>query len=77
MVHAGGPSRCESLVTLGKLGTPFPSSEMVEAEGFGILRLSDNKTQVIDFIKREKRQKHRMRRSRVHGGYTGFRAMRR
>ena len=43
---------------------------MVEAGGVGILSLIDN-AQLIDFIKREKRQKHRIRPSEVHAGYTG------
>jgi hypothetical protein len=43
--------------------------KMVEAGGVGILSLIDS-AQVIDSIKREKRQKHRIRPSEVHGGYT-------
>ncbi len=42
---------------------------MVEAGGVGILSLID-KAQLIDFIKREKRQKQHIRPSEVHGGYT-------
>jgi hypothetical protein len=42
---------------------------MVEAGGVGILTPTDN-TQLIDFIKREKRQKQHIRPSEVHGGYT-------
>ena len=33
-------------------------------------------SEVIDFIKREKRQKHRIRPSEVHGGYTEISARR-
>jgi hypothetical protein len=43
--------------------------KMVEAGGVGILTPTDN-TQLIDFIKREKRQKQHIRPSEVHGGYT-------
>ncbi len=42
IVHAGGLSPCETLVPLDKLGTPFPSPELVEAGGVGIFRLVEN-----------------------------------
>ena len=41
----------------------------MEEGGVGILTLLDN-TQLIDFIKREKRYKQHIRRSEVHGAYT-------
>jgi len=42
---------------------------MVPAEGIGILSLIDS-AQVVDSIKREKRQKQRICLSELQGGYT-------
>jgi hypothetical protein len=60
-----------------RLLPPRKTAKLFEANGMvgrggGDRTKSDVETaQVIDFIKREKRQKHRIRPSEVHGRYTG------
>lgn len=44
------------------------------AVGFELLRAIENR-QVVDFTKRQKREKRQIRRSEVHGGYTAVRVL--
>ena len=62
---------CFKRETAGRLGATISKYKrnLVPAEGIGI-RSPTESALVIDSIKREKRQKQRIRISEVHGGYT-------